>query len=71
MAWRTALLVAKNEVNPFVQMCRDIVALECLAANACELFAVRFSPWRQFHVRDLMATVAVAESGARQLHIRE
>ena len=38
-----------------MQMCGDIVALECLAANARELFAVRFSPWRQFDVRDLMA----------------
>lgn len=48
------LLVAEDEVNPLMQMCRDVVTLQGHAVQADELPGVPLGPGRQHHIIQLL-----------------
>ena len=57
---RAALLDAKDEVDPLVQMRRDVLALERLAVARDEVVR-RGGPRRQAHVVDAVAVLPLAQ----------
>src|SRR5690606_14532350 len=52
---RPLLLISKDQINPLVQMCRDIITLECLTMLLDKDLRVIFGPWWQSNMINLFS----------------
>jgi hypothetical protein len=64
-----ALFIAKDEVDPVVEMSADKLTFQCLAMHAHKIIHTPMGPWRKFHVPDFFPTLGPAQCDP--IHVRQ